>query len=267
MNRGLCVAVLLLLAGCKSPPSWCFTCRDYHGPSDDMMRATSNGITIDDRRPDWEKKPFTGPVSLYHLGKVKPNPWEQLAKETEAIVAAMPRKPDRVVVTVTAFRLIKKDDGAAPASGDPVQVQVGSRSSSQGNATDFADSLNYQTAVNAQRNGDTTTLQRVGGALTGQGPTPNATPGVGVGVGSVKPPEIADDFFNEYGPGATCEVHAVVRLTFPGGQEQVLNVKGIGASRNTSGTAYWGEALEFTVKQAVWNYGKQFRQGVGLPME
>jgi hypothetical protein len=265
MNRVLSVAVLLLAVGCKGTNGQ----RTAYSHPPDVIPSTANGITIDDRRPDWEKRPFTGPVSLFHLGKVNPNPWEQLAKETEAVLAEMPQKPDRVTVTVTAFRLIKKDDGAAAKSGDPVQVQVGNRNSTQGNRADFADTLNYQTALNAQRSGDTTTLQRVGAAITGQGPpgTTNGTPPVGVGVGSVKPPENENDFFNEYGPGATCEVHATIRLTFPGGQEQVLNAKGIGASRNTSDTAYWGDALDFSVRQAVLNYGNQFRKGVGLQPE
>ena len=265
MNRGLCIGVLFLTVGCKGLDN----SRHAYTPLPDVMPQTSNGITIEDRRSDWEKRPFTGPVSLCHLGKVNPSPWDQLAKETEAVVAAMPRKPERVSVTVTAFRLIKKDDVATPKSGDPVQVQVGSRTSNPGAPADFADKLNYQTALNAQKNGDTATLQRVGSAMTGQGPpgTTSATPGVGVGVGSAKPPENENDFFLAYGPGATCEVHATIRLTFPGGQEQVVNVKGVGASRNISGTAYCGEALDLSVRQAVYNYGYQFRKGVGLPLE
>src|SRR5262245_6249542 len=104
MARGLWV-VCLLAVGCKAtgakPPA---------PPADQLpppSQVGNTGIVIDDRRPDWEKRPFTGPVTLYHLGKVTPNPWDQLAKETEAVVAAMPQKPDRVSVTVTAFRLIK----------------------------------------------------------------------------------------------------------------------------------------------------------------
>ena len=50
-----------------------------------------------------------------------------------------------------------------------------------------------------------------------------------------------------------------------GGEERVIRVRCIGASQNTSGTAYWGEALEFSVKLAVREYGRQFRQGIGLP--
>src|SRR5207253_9570221 len=98
--------------GCKGPPTSAST-KCYTSPADDLPPASQvgdTGIVIDDRRPGWEKQPFVGPVSLYHLGKVKPNPWDQLARETEAVVAAMPQKPDRVSVTVTSFRLVKKDD-------------------------------------------------------------------------------------------------------------------------------------------------------------
>ncbi len=209
-----------------------------------------------------------GPVSLYHLGKVKPNPWDQLANETEAVVAAMPEKPERVDVTVTAFRLVRKDEAAPVTLGDAVQVQVGDRRSTAGGRAAVGDAMNYQAALNAQQSGDQATLQRVGSAMTGQGPTTtNGAPPLGIQVGTPKSVGGELTFFDEYTSGATCEIHAVIRLTFVSGQEQVLTLKGLGASQNTSGTAYWGEALEFSVRQAVWNFGKQFRQGVGLPAE
>jgi hypothetical protein len=260
MARGLWV-VCLFAVGCKG----------LEGGRTGEALPPTNGIVIDDRRPDWEKRPFTGPVTLYQLGKVSPNPWDQLAKETEAVVAAMANKPDRVSVTVTAFRLVKKDEAApTAATTDPVQVRVGDRTNGQLNQADFANSMNYQTAVSAQRAGDQQTAQRALGAMAGQGASTagqkGATPPLGLQVGSPGA-NVSDgegDFFLQYPAGACCEIHAVIKLTFPGGQEQSLYVKGIGSSPNTSGTAYWGEALSASVRTAVQQYGRQFRQGVGV---
>lgn len=265
MARGLWVAVCFAVVGCQSANR-----THYAAPPDQLpgpSQVGGTGIVIDDHRPDWEKRPFTGSISLYHLGKVKPNPWDQLARETEAVVGMMPQKPERITVTVTSFRLVKKDIGAPATVADPVQVRVGDRTNDQLNQADSANKWNYQTAVAAQRAGDNLTAQQALGVIAGQGPSTgpkSKPPAIGLGVGSVKPAENTDAFA-EYPPGANCEIHAVVRMSLPSGQEQVLQVKGLGSGQNTSGTAYWGEALEFSVKQAVFDYGQQFRQGVGLP--
>jgi hypothetical protein len=203
----------------------------------------NTGIVLDDHRPDWEKQPFTGSVSLYHLGKVKPSPWDQLAKETEAIVAAMPRKPDRVSVTVTSFRLVKKDNdapvGAATADNPRTAQTLDVRPSPDGRGGEVQQSGHYTRDSQAA---DTK-------------PTPTV----------IETPFSPSWNLRDHPSGASCQVHAVVRLTDAGGQEQVLQVQSVGSSPNTSGTAYWGEALEFSVKLAVREYGRQFRQGVGLP--
>ena len=65
---------------------------------------------VEDRRPEWEKKPFTGAVTLYHVSKVKPHPFEQLTAEAKAAVAAMPEKPTSVNIALTSYRLVKVDE-------------------------------------------------------------------------------------------------------------------------------------------------------------
>ena len=103
--RSCGAACLLMIVGCQAAPP--VAPREAIPPP-----FTANGATISfsDERHEWERQQITGPIAVYRLGRVSPNPWSQLAKETEAIVEAMPEKPVRVEVFVTSFRLIRKED-------------------------------------------------------------------------------------------------------------------------------------------------------------
>ena len=94
----------------------------------------------------------------------------------------------------------------------------------------------------------------------------NGDPSIGVGT----PPQPDDGMpgvLDDHPPGASCRVRATVRLIFPGGREQLVDVKAIAAGQNTSGTKYYGEALDFATKMAIRQYGNQFRKAVGLPTD
>src|SRR5262249_47904349 len=64
--------------------------------------------------------------------------------------------------------------------------------------------------------------------------------------------------------GASCALQANVRLIYPGGQEQTVNVETIVNGANNTQTAYHGEAIDAAAKNALFQYGRQFRSGVGL---
>ena len=64
--------------------------------------------------------------------------------------------------------------------------------------------------------------------------------------------------------GASCSIQAKVRMVFAGGREQTVDVKAIARGANESGTAYWGEAIDFAARTAVQQFGQQLRNGVGL---
>lgn len=166
--------------------------------------ASGAWVVLEDNRPAWERRPETlpvqqtfEPVKLYPLWHItSPNVWVQLARETEAVVAAMPEKPERVKVVVESCRL-------------------------------------------AERNGVATKAQS---ATQGDGPPQGA--------------------LEQHPPGASCSVCAVVRVTFRGGREQVVNVNTIASGENEIRTRF--EAIDFAAKAAVQQYGRQFRQGIGL---
>src|ERR1700679_1519315 len=89
--------------GCTGP--------QYYPPPPEHIPPPANvggtAVQIIDQRPEWEKKPFTGVVCLYHLGKAHPDGWAQLAEETNAIVAALPQRPERVDVVISSFQLVR----------------------------------------------------------------------------------------------------------------------------------------------------------------
>lgn len=102
-------AVLTVCAagvGCRGP--------QYHEVSPEhpppAFSADGTQYAVEDRRPEWEKKPFTGAATLYRLNKVKPDPFDQLAAEAKIVVAAMPEKPRSVTVAVTSCRLVRLDE-------------------------------------------------------------------------------------------------------------------------------------------------------------
>jgi hypothetical protein len=251
MTRGVWAKLVICaaLGGCTGP--------QYYKPPPEKMPPAANvngtAVAIVDQRPDWEKKPFTGVVCLYHLGKAHPDAWAQLAEETNAVVAAMPQKPERVEIDVTSFRLVR--------SGDTVPRF---RDWSANVPAVPAGPAGYQGMTN-NRGGRTPT-----GTQSGVDPgTP--TP---IGAGADGPPnKVAMAFsskddprrmLQDYPSGASCSIEAKVRLVFPGGREQTVDVKTIAHGANDSGTQYYGEAIDFAARSAIHNYAHQFRSGVGL---
>jgi hypothetical protein len=204
-------------------------------------------VQIIDQRPEWEKKPFTGVVCLYHLGKSHPDAWAQLAEETNAVVAAMPQKPERVEVLVSSFRLVRSGDtggrfrdfSAGPSPNPAARTQDITRT----NREEREERLSQ---VNG-RSANTPTDDRPGNSVE-------------LMFSSKDDPRRA---LREHPLGASCSIQAQVRLVFPGGREQTLDVKTIARGANDTGTAYWGEAIDTATRSAVFQFGRQFRTGVG----
>jgi hypothetical protein len=248
-------AALLLIVGCQTAPP--APPRDVIPPP---FAASGATVTFSDERHDWEKHAVNGPTTIYRLGRVTPNPWSQLAKETEAIVAAMPEKPHRVDVFVTSFRLVRKED--KPSIHDPSDnVTIGKQSVAALNSRQNAAS--YQQLQLASQNRDQQATDAAGKNLL----FANGSPAIAVQGGKPEDPEDAPGSLGEHPPGASCRVRATVRLTFADGREKLVDVKAIAAGQNTTGTQYYGEALDFAAKMAVRQYGNQMRAGLGLPQE
>src|SRR5262245_28335730 len=108
MTRGVWAALVVCAvgSGCMGP--------QYYTPAPEQLPqpANVNGtmVQITDQRPEWEKKPFTGKVCLYDLGKSHPNAWAQLSEEVNAIIAELPQKPERAEVVVTSFRIVRNPE-------------------------------------------------------------------------------------------------------------------------------------------------------------
>jgi hypothetical protein len=225
MNRGIWAGVVLLMVGC--------TAKKYYTPPPEQLPppADVNGVkvTIEDARPELERRPFTGPVCLYHPSRVKPSPWDQLVTETQTVVAAMPEKPERVDVVVTSFRLVLKDDLSAKKHGDRPMVANPVR----------PDKADPTTSGQGNSPAESETGPEKGSWLWG--------------------------FLDAHPAGASCAVKATVRFVYPGGREQAVDVDRIAAGQNLTGTKYLGDAIEDAVRTVVRLYGAQVRQGVGLP--
>src|SRR5829696_3074910 len=119
MNRCVAAGVCFVaaVAGCQTAPR-------LVEPFPEPSRASGAWVVLDDQRPAWEKAPFSGPVvSLYRFSRVSPNPWVRLQKATEAVVAELPEKPERVDVVVASFRLVSKEAEPAPRTEEGGTVQ------------------------------------------------------------------------------------------------------------------------------------------------
>lgn len=252
MTRGIWAALALCAAsvGCSGP--------QYYTAPPEQLPAPANvgGATVQivDQRPDWEHKPFTGVVCLYHLGKAHPDAWGQLAEEANAVVAAMPQKPERVEVVVTSFRLVQTtvnlkkfhDWGAGPNPNPAMQTA---------------------TQVQADRDDRTQRLNAVHGTTSNNGvPQPRT-------MADGPPNKVAMAFaakddprrmLQDHPSGASCALEVKIRLIFPGGREQTVDVKTINHGENVTGTVYQGEAMNDAVHKAVIQFGRQFRSGVGM---
>jgi hypothetical protein len=254
MTRGVWarLVVCALLGGCNTP-------QYYKAPAEQMPQAVNvGGTTVQfvDQRPEWEKKPFTGAVCLYHPGKAHPGPWEQIAQETNAVVAAMAQKPERVEVEVTSFRLVRSGDtkpryrdvSTTPAPINPSQRFAATRQANE-----------ERERRRQEREG--TAGEGVNGATAKQVAADNPGNDIELMFASKDDPR---RMLREHPIGASCAIQAKVRMIFPGGREQTVDVKTIARGANESGTVYWGEAIDFAAKTAMQQYGEQLRNGVGL---
>ena len=251
MTRGVwaCVAVCAAVGGCNSPQY--YTAPPEHVPP--AANVSGATVQIADQRPEWEKKPFTGVVCLYHLDKSHPGGWAQLAEEANAVVAAMPEKPQRVDVEVTSYRLVRsgntgkryKEVGGAPSS-DPRQRFNGTRR------------LNDEyRQLRDERNG--TAAEVAKGADTGVADKSGRD--IELLFASDDDPRV---LLREHPSGASCALKAKVTMTFADGRKQTVDVSAFSRGANDTGTAYWGEAIDYAAKTAVQQFGEQFRTAAGI---
>lgn len=250
MTRGIwaALAVCAAGAGCGGP-------QYYTAPPEQLPAAVNVGgttVQIVDERPEWERKPFTGVVCLYHLGKAHPDAWAQLAAEAKAVVDAMPQKPERVEVVVTSYRLVRsvehvqkfKEWGVGPNPNPGMQTA---------------------TQVQSDRDDRERRLAAVHGTTPADAPQVRATDGppnkIEMAFASKDDPR---RMLQEHPAGASCAIQAKVRLVYPGGREQTVDVKTLNRGENATGTAYHGEAIDNAARLAIVQFGRQFRSGVGL---
>lgn len=262
MNRAIALGVVVFV-GCQAAPK-------LVEPFPEPSRASGAWVVLEDRRPGWEKTPFSGPVvSLYRFSRVSPNPWMRLQKATEAMVAELPDKPERVDVVVTSFRLVSKEDEPAARTEAGGTVQVGRRNATGlgTGKTGNVDRTNYELARSAQNAGDTRGAGQALGQLSGTGTpgTTPTTPALGVSVGEAPTVELPEGPLDGLAPGAHCALRGVIRLTYPGGRDKDLPFAVLAGRPNQTGSKYWGETLEEATKLAMLQYTRQVRQGFGLP--
>ncbi|MBN9522076.1 hypothetical protein J0H58_26760 [bacterium] len=257
MNRGVLLGVVLLAAGCQAPPK-------LVEPFPEPSRSSGAWVVLEDRRPGWERAPFEGPVvSLYRFSRVSPNPWGRLQKATEAIVAELPDKPERVDVVVTSFRLVSKVAEAPPRTEEGGTVQVAGRNVGLlgTGKTGGYERTTYDMARSAQSAGDQKGAQNALSQLAFQGNAPSA----GVQVGEAPAVELPEGPLDGLAPGAHCALRGVIRLTYPGGRDTDVPFAVLAGRPNETGSRYWGETLEQATQLAMVQFTREVRRGVGLP--
>lgn len=260
MNRGLSagVALVVAVAGCQAPPK-------LVEPFPEPSRASGAWVVLEDRRPGWEKAPFDGPVvSLYRFSRVSPNPWVRLQKATEAVVAELTEKPERVDVVVTSFRLVSKLAEAPPRTEEGGTVRVaGQNASILGTGKSGANERTaYDLARSAQAAGDQKGAQNAVNQLAFQGGAPSA----GVQVGEAPAVELPEGPLDGLAPGAHCALRGVIRLTYPGGRDQDVPFAVLAGRPNETGSRYWGETLEQATQLAMVQFTRDLRGKLGLPV-
>jgi hypothetical protein len=205
------------------------------------MEINGAQVTLTDLRPDWERTPSNGSVSIYDLNQLTPNPWALLAEETRTTVAGMTDKPERVEVQVTSYRLVRR---SAPYRRPDRSENV--RPAGQSIVADNTRTQNPAPGADA----------------------PVATTSVldsfGFSSNRRKDPDSPGDPLEEHPVGASCRIRASVKITFPGGREQIVKLEAFSVGENTSGSKYWGETIAQAVRGAASQYGFRFRQQIGL---
>jgi hypothetical protein len=248
MSRGAwavwVVWVVCAIGGCGGP-------QYYTAPPENLPAPTNvNGtaVQIIDQRPDWEKKPFTGTVCLYHLGKA--HAWEQLAEQTSATVAALPQPPERVEVVVSSFQLVRSGDTAKPYRDISGGANPTPNVMSQGVGRNAPDQGGSQPGMGMSSNAPM------------QQKTPDAPPNrLELAFAPKGDPR---RMLTEHPPGVSCSIEATIKLIFPGGNVQTIPVKSIARAPNDSGTEYYGQAIDNAARAAVFDYASKFRTAVGI---
>src|SRR5579883_1311148 len=246
MTRGIWVGLAICVAsvGCSRP--------QFYQPPPEQLPPPANiaGTTVQivDQRPDWEKKPFTGIVTLYHLGRAHPDAWQQLAGEVKGVVAAMPQKPARVEVLVTSYQLVLVEANSKPyrdlSAGPNPNPQLAqtpqamSRPSPDGN--DRPHGPNSATDGQGERSSSTS----LDAALW------------------FAPKDDPRRHLREHPPGSSCSIQATVRLVSPAGQVQSIDVKTFARGQNKD--KYYGDATEQAVRAAVIDFSRKFRINIGM---
>jgi hypothetical protein len=237
------VGAVSALGGCSTPEY-------YKAPPEQLPQPANVGgvaVQVIDQRPDWEKQPFKGSVCLYHLGKAHPDPWVQLSDETSAVVAALPQKPERVDVVVSSFQLVRSGDTAKPyrdlstsgQSSNPGVQALGRPTGDQAQGTPASSSVPMAQRSNAD--GPQNKLEMM--------------------FASKDDPR---RLLTDHPAGVSCSIQATVRLTYPGGNVQTVNVKTIARAPNDTDSGYYGLAIDNSARAALLDYGRQFRTAVGV---
>ena len=237
MNRIRWMGIVLLIAGCRTTPP---TPPPPLEPIPAPQVVNGAQVIFSDNRPAWEKTPFVASsVSLYNLAGTSPTPWALLAQETVSIVGAMPQKPERVEVAVASFRLVHKT-GAARERGVDATGKTWGIGGMQPN-----------------------TVGLVADATTPDAKGPDGlSQWLGV-TSSPKESHLGEDPIDNHPPGTSCQLRATIKITFPGGRVQNVNVLAI--ANGESDTKYSGDARTMALKGAIQKYIFEFQQALAGP--
>jgi hypothetical protein len=83
-------------------------------------------VTIVDARPEWEKKPFDGNVSLVPLENLVPSPIQRLEREFQNRARELRERPLKVSFELQSFRVVFKDSDPFPHLEELILPDFGS---------------------------------------------------------------------------------------------------------------------------------------------
>jgi hypothetical protein len=101
--------LVLLLAGCQSKPI-------YRGPNYSLNefpdQAVVGPVAVDfvDARPFWEKRYYEGGTAFVPLENLRPSPLPLLTEEIQREARCLPTPPNRVIVKLSSFRIVMRDN-------------------------------------------------------------------------------------------------------------------------------------------------------------